>query len=590
MYKLLYFLVITFCLSCNHPISQKDISFFEHDIETGWIRIKNKEGKWGFINSDSIVEIPLQYDFVNPFKNGLAYVQKGKEKFFITTRNLKLAANYDEVRIFSFGRAAVRIKDKWGFINGEGKIVIPPLYDDVEYFTQNGLCEVKNNHKSGFINAKGEVVIPIIYGSVRSEQMDDLVIAEKDKKWAFFDRKGKQLSGFIFDDIYRAWYEDFSKDIFKRGETTFFKNGAALVRKDNRYYFINEKLEPAFSNNIYDSASVFDTYKNAIVKRNGKYGIIKSDGSAKVPIEYDWVGYFDANHHSSEYYNARKGKVFHLYNKVLNKIGESFDPVYNDFSISTPNVIFKNFKNRYGMVYSNGRVVIPFDYEELQKLKSGFILGKKNRKTGLFDKNGKVKIPFQYNNLYEFDEERNLFIADNKVINKDNKPILFGYDYIEPIYYNNQKFIVTRNKKLGLVDINGKELLPLEYDEISNWVEYGPEKRHFIVKKGKHGLIEYETFRIVIPPIYDEFIQRRGVIFAHRNGKSGILDINNKEICPFIFNEIRPGFFFGIGYREDDNRIYSKKDNKFYEITLTGKIIKEISQKEYKKNTEHQNM
>lgn len=53
--------------------------------------------------------------------------------------------------------------------------------------------------------------------------MDNLVIAEKDKKWAFFDRKGKQLSAFIFDDVYRSWNEDFSKDAFQRGKTTFLK-------------------------------------------------------------------------------------------------------------------------------------------------------------------------------------------------------------------------------------------------------------------------------------------------------------------------------------------------------------------------------
>lgn len=590
MYKLLYLLVVALCLSCNHPVSKKDISFLEHDTETGWIRIKNKEGKWGFINSDSIVQIPFQYDFLNPFENGLAYAEQGKEKFFITTSNLKLAANYDEVRIFSFGRAAVRIKNKWGFINEEGKVVIPLLYEEVDYFTQNGLCEVKKNHKSGFINTKGEIVVPIVYNNVRSEQMDNLVIAEKDKKWAFFDRKGKQLSAFIFDDVYRSWNEDFSKDAFQRGKTTFFKNGAALVRNGKEYCFINEKLEPAFSNNKYDSASVFDTYKNAIVKRNGKYGIIKPDGSAKVPIEYDWLGYFDTNHHSSEYYNARKGKIFHIFNKVLTKIGESFEPVYNDFSVSTSNVIFKNLNHKYGMVHSSGNILIPFEYENLQKQKNGFVLGRKNGKTGVLDKTGKVKIPFQYNDLFELDEEAQLFIGDHKVISIENKPILFGYDNLVPIHYNHQKFIVSRNKKYGIVDIKNKILFPLEYDEISNWVEYGPEKRHFVVKNGKYGLIEHETFKIIIPPVYDGFVQRRDIIFAHRKGKSGILDINNKELCPFIFDQIRPGLFWGTGYGEDDDRIYSKKNNKFYEITLTGKIVKEVSLKEYKKNTEYQNM
>ena len=54
------------------------------------------------------------------------------------------------------------------------------------------------------------------------------------------------------------------------------------MKKGKVYEFLNEKIEPAFPNNKFDSATVFDAFKNAIVKRNDKYGMIKPDGEFKV--------------------------------------------------------------------------------------------------------------------------------------------------------------------------------------------------------------------------------------------------------------------------------------------------------------------
>lgn len=591
MLKYLSLIFFISCIQNNSKITRNDIDYFEKDKNANLFRIHHKNGKWGFVDKDTVTAIPFIYDFINPFdENGLAYAKdKGKEFYINKEGKVIIPPDYDELGLFSEGMLSAKRKGKYGFLNIKGDLIIPMIYDGTGFFSQ-GLCIVSKNKKYGFIDKKGKVIIPIVYNAVDRSHADSILVVSENRKWAFFDSKGKQLSDFIYDKVFSGYNANIPPPSNLSEVTTYFQNGAVLTLKDKKYEFLNEKIRPAFHENKFDSASVFDTYKNAIVKRNGKYGIIKPDGSAKVPIEYDWVGYFDTNHNSSEYYNAKKGKIFHIYNKDLKKLGESYEPVLNDFSVSTPNLIFKNLKGQYGMVNSNGSIVIPFEYSELEKLNQDLFLGKKNGKVGVLDKNGRLRIPFEYKSLDELDDNSQLFIADDKIIDLDNKPILSGYDRITPIYYNNQRFIVSKNKKYGIVDIKNKILLPLEYDEISNWVEYGPEKRHFIVKKGKHGLIENETFIIIIPPAYDEFIQRRGVIFVHRNGKSGILDINNKEICPFIFDEIRPGYFFGIAYREDNNRIYSKKDNKFYEITLTGKIIKEISQKEYKKNTEHQNM
>lgn len=306
----LFFLFIILLISCNlksqekSNLSKENISYSEKDEETGWTRVNlHKPNKWGFIDKDSVIVIPFEYNFVNPFENGLAYVKNNGKEFFITKQNLKLHGDFEAINIFSEGLASAKKNEKWGFIDEEGKFVISPKYDEVDYFRPNGLCVVTRNGRSGFINKNGDEIIPIIYDEAYQEMKDKNVIVKKNGKWTVFDNSGNQLSNFIYDSFKRAYVVDFSKDVFKRDASTFFENGAALVEINEKYEFINAKAQAAFPNNKFDSASVFDTFKNAIVKRNGKYGIIKLDGTFKVPLDYDLISYFDDNHSFSEYYN-----------------------------------------------------------------------------------------------------------------------------------------------------------------------------------------------------------------------------------------------------------------------------------------------
>lgn len=602
--KLNILTLFLFLISCNTQsqdkldLSKSNISHWEKDNETEWFRVQLiHPNMWGFIDKDSIVMIPFEYEFLNPFENGLAYAKQANKEFFITKNNLKLEGDYDKVDVFSHGLAAVRKNGKWRFINEIGKVVIPTIYDNVDYFRFSGLSSVSKNGKSGFINKLGEEIIPIIYEGAYQEMRDQNVLVEKNTKWAIFDNAGKQLTDFKYsslENFKRAYNTDFSKDIFNRDESTFFENGAALVENNGKFEFINKNGQDAFSNNKFDSASVFDTYRNAIVKKSGKYGIIKTDGTFKVPLVYDFIDYYDTNHFNSEYYNARKGKIYYFFNKNLKKIGESFEPIYNDFSISNPTVTFKNLKGYYGIVDWEGNVVIPFEFDEINKIeKTDFLLIKKQNLYGIITTEGKVIIPPKYKTLdpladkFDDDEFRNkhLFLADGKLINVNDGVLIGEYNSIIPIFYNHSKLLVSKNKKWGIIDVRNNILLPIEYDEISNWVEYGPRKKHFVLKNGKKGLLEYETFKTIIPPIYNQFIHRMGLIFASKDNKFGILDTNNKIICPFIYDDIMPSSLFGFGMKGENDEIFARKAKQYYQIDETGKILKEITRKEFDEKT-----
>ena len=591
---LLFLLLIFFsCTESSPKFSKKDIYYIERDKETGWFRVHNKQNKWGFIDKDSSIVIPFEYDFLNPFENGLAYAKNGRKEFFITKKNLKLEGDFDEVRIFSFGLAGVRKNRKWGFIDEKGKLIIQPIYDKIQYFTVNGLCPVVKNGKSGFIDKTGKEIIPIIYDDARSQQLDDIVIVQKNKRWAFFDNKGKQLSDFVFDEVFSTEHYDFSKDIFDRSQSTYFKNGVVLVRNGKNYEFINEKIKPAFPNNKFDSATVFDAFKNAIVKRNGKYGMIKSDGQIKVPLEYNFIEPYDSNHGNySEYFNARKGKVYSIFNKNLRKIGESLEPIYNNFRTDNPTISFKNLKGKYGVIDKNGNVKVPFGYdEELRFEEESYAIATKNNEVGLIDSHNKILIPFGKQFIDEvFDrlddkpkELANYFIVTNdntaKIVDVTNKTIVNDYQSIRPLFYDHSKFLVKKNEKFGVIDLTNKILSPIIYDEFSDWVEYGPENRHIVKLGSKSGMLEEKTFKVKIPVDYNFVFISRFVVFVEKNKKYGIIDLNNKILCPLIYDELKPNFGYGLGFGDD--KIYARKGKQYFEIDINGKILKSVTKAKF---------
>ncbi|GEM_PF-867745 len=563
-------------------LSKTNISYQEIDKETGWKRVLLiKPNKWGFIDDKGEIKIPFVYDFINPFENGIAYSKNGNNEFFVNPKNeIVIKGDYDKMDVFSNGIAGVEKNNKVGYINPKGELIIPLKYDTGGYFNKNGLAEVSLGKKYGFINQQGQEVISIIYEMVKSEQLDDVVIVRKNDKWAFFDSKGKQLSDFLYHDVQRAWKND---------RTTFFENGPVSVKQNGKYSFLNRDLKPAFSNVVFDSATSFDSNRNAIVMNKGKFGIIKDDGQYGVPLQYDLIENFNSNGNPNpEFYFFEKGNIKGLFNKNLKKIAEAKrDDYSSSFSLQGDYISSQNFKGKYGLIDAEGNEKIPFIYDEgLYFDRDDYSIAEKNNRFGIINLNNAELVPISYQSLDpvfdQWDEKpkgsANYFVAKTeygaKIIDLNNKTILSGYDSTDPIFNDHFKLIVQKNKKFGIVDLKNKIILPVEYDEISNWTEYGPRRSKFIVKNGKTGLIDHESFKITIPPIYDQFRYLNGLIFAKRNNKAGIITEDGKVLCDFIYDEVYPNETDFYGYAKNEPRIYARKGNSYFQIDAKGKVLK----------------
>ena len=82
------------------------------------------------------------------------------------TFDKKILSKYDWVDCFVCeDRAKVRLNDKEGYIDTDGREICPIKYDETDIFSE-GLASVCIDGKWGFINTEGEEVIPLMYDEV----------------------------------------------------------------------------------------------------------------------------------------------------------------------------------------------------------------------------------------------------------------------------------------------------------------------------------------------------------------------------------------------------------------------------------------
>lgn len=230
-----------------------------------------KNGKYGYIDSNGKVVIPLQYDWCDKFSDGLAPVEKdGRYGYIDRTGKMVLFLQDDYAFPFSEGLARVEKDGKWGYIDRTGKVTIPWQYDVVNDFSE-GLAavgkEVGNDWKYGYIDRTGKVVVPLQYERTYSF-CEGFAVVEKDGKWNYIDHIGNAVT--LPED--------------------FYYNDLEIVEKDGKWGYTDRTGKVVIPIQ-YDEAYSFSEGLASVVK-DGKSGLIDTTGQFVITSPF-WLGYVE---------------------------------------------------------------------------------------------------------------------------------------------------------------------------------------------------------------------------------------------------------------------------------------------------------
>ncbi|MBE5822301.1 MAG: DUF3298 domain-containing protein [Clostridiales bacterium] len=338
-----------------------------------------KDNKWGYIDKEGNEVIPFIYDYATSFNGKLAVVRnEGKYGVINKVGKEIVPLTYDEVLYgddyymnLDNDKSFIIVKkdNKIGIINETGKIVVPCIYDEFsyadyegivydeyeerEYLFFEGMAKVIKNGKYGYINRNGKEVIPCIYDYAYTFS-EGFARVCKDDKWVYIDKEGNEI---IFDD-YEYIYD--------------FNNGMARFMKDDKFGFINAKGENIISiNNLYDEVSDFNEGL-AAVKKDNKWGYIDENGNEVISFIYDSAYTFSEGmakvikDGKCGYINRNGNEVVSCIYDKIERINDEYFKVLEIKELPYKDVNGNNVKSRhYGIIKITGEEIIPCEYDDI---------------------------------------------------------------------------------------------------------------------------------------------------------------------------------------------------------------------------------
>lgn len=198
----------------------------------------SKDDRWGYVDTEGELVLPLRYDRAEPFSEGLALVEEAGLRFFIDPAGTRrIPANAEAAGSFHEGRAWIRYEvDKVGFIDRNGRVVVQPVWRAVRDFDQgvawvqdpvtarwglvgkdgstvleptyeevgpfvDGLARVAAGRKYGFVDTGGHLVIPLAYASAGDFSEGFVAVSvERGGPMGYLDRKGEPLGEAVYDE------------------------------------------------------------------------------------------------------------------------------------------------------------------------------------------------------------------------------------------------------------------------------------------------------------------------------------------------------------------------------------------------------
>lgn len=496
--------------------------------------------------------------------------------------------------------------EKWGIIDGSNSVVVPFVYDEINYI-EDGYCVAKQNNFFGIINKSGDEIIPCMYDK-KSFLVSWIKHGRFDKdNNTLVSRSG--LLGFINDkgsEVYPCKYEK-----LKFVEIGWIETSFLYVKENGLLGLIDtskgkEIIPCKHRNLVYLRNNLI-----IAVTKDHLSGIYNNKGDIVVPFVYEDIGRFfkvKINDHQYKYGVCpvtKNGKIGFVNTEGTLIIPCQFDKIEEDCGL-----IILRKDGLSGIIRPDGNFIVPCIYEQIV-FNSGLWLVKRDRFFGLLNYDGDVVLPCQYDNICMFNDDNHnplyLVSKDNLqgVISWEGKEVIpCLYDIIEkPISYNMSSCIVAKDGFYGIINIkrheiphelrkkkgslftfsfNKEEVIPCQYEKI----EYMKAQRNYKIKKdGLFGLMDIITYDILVPCIYSEinvilkwgyhsyedcgykarrndsyfYISSNGIVKSISEKSYNTKDDKNEEDC-YSWPEEKPSYGRYAGSWAQDEEGYSDDD------------------------------
>lgn len=226
----------------------------------------------------------------NRSNNICSFDLEGKLLFLLDGTDYQLSVQNSD---FSENTLQVKYKEKWGYLNREGKKVIDFEYDEASSFKAGYAIVGKNSEGRmiyGLINMKNKIIIPIIYDLLEAERNSNYVVGIEQSrkgplniqyKYGLLNTDNKITIPIIYDSLMRE------ENLGTHSTSRFF----LAYDEETKWKLIDS----ANNEKLCCFESMTELHGNILVAKNKKWGVVDISGKEIIPFIYDKITIPDSN-------------------------------------------------------------------------------------------------------------------------------------------------------------------------------------------------------------------------------------------------------------------------------------------------------
>ena len=420
-----------------------DVYSFQNGLAIASKYTEDGEYKYGVVDEEGVVYIPVNYDEISLFQEGNNY----RNNVYKCQRNGKLGlVNAQDITLLQCEYSSIKHSGEYVYLvkngkNGyaelkgtdEVKSLIPCIYDKLESYSKDAPMRATYNGKEGMIDGNNKIIIPFEYsniGKFYNVGSYNMAWVEQDGKYGIYNIDGTVIQpwdiekAYVMNENSGTTYLTF--DDFPDPSTPYIHivvNGMTGVLSGKTYKTVIPCKYGYISPVINE---------RAFYKANNKWGIMDIQNNSiqdaiydKIKINNNWLsdaftteGIFQDNMYV--FIGDKQG--------MIDKNGKAFIPVkYDSLGVFSENLIVAKCGNLYGYINSNGEECIPLTYSHADDFSEGLAAVKNEKGKYLFiDASGVMVIkPHEYDRVGHFQNGTCKVYRKDKVweINREGKKV-----------------------------------------------------------------------------------------------------------------------------------------------------------------------
>jgi TPR repeat protein len=146
----------------------------------------------------------------------------------------------------------------WGLKDKDGRVLVPPQFDEFYSFGSQGLAVVSKNGKYGYVDTAGRLAIALVWEDAFDFEYSGVAVATLQKKSGLINTKGHQITQLVYDELetigtgnyFNAKKESFWGVIDAAGQVVIGFENADIT--DTGYGFYYTKISGQKNHKIYN--------------------------------------------------------------------------------------------------------------------------------------------------------------------------------------------------------------------------------------------------------------------------------------------------------------------------------------------------